>query len=280
MSLSEQFFGGDVTKTETVNVDPRPAAPAADAGSMPGLALRLAARATVIDLNVAPVLQACDPNRPSGATFVAEADCPGGRIYICDPQTHTIDVLDRNGRPLFSFGGFGSRLGQLDTPTDVAVIRLDTADSSGETIDAGLLIVADQGNHRLQLFELDGVAIGEIGGHAGAWIPGRFPPPAGSPFFRLGDVPPLPFPSRLEWRAPYLDVTCAGTAIRLDLAVVLLPDFATWIADASRAELRLAFLRFATDPNRFDIPAPCLEEIAERLQPAWRRGVALPQRSV
>jgi len=179
MSLSEQFFGGDVTKTETVNGDSEAAAPAADAGSTPGLALRLVASATVIVLDVALVPQACDQNRPTGATFVAEADCPGGRIYICDPKTHTIDVLDRKGRPLFSFGGFGSRLGQLDTPTDVAVIRLDTADSSGETIDAGLLIVADQGNHRLQLFELDGVAIGEIGGHAGAWIPGRFPrPPA------------------------------------------------------------------------------------------------------
>ncbi|MEP7304834.1 MAG: hypothetical protein ABJA98_04880 [Acidobacteriota bacterium] len=279
MSVSEQFFGDDVKQTETVNGDSQHAAPAAYAGSTPRLALRLMASTAVIDLGVAPAIQACDQSRPTGATFVAEADCPGGRIYICDPETHTIDVLDRNGRPLFSFGGFGSRLGQLDTPTDVAVIRDDTADSSGETIDAGLLIVADQGNHRLQLFELDGVAIGEIGGHAGAWIPGRFPLPTGSPFFRLGDVPPLPFPSRLEWRAPYLDVACAGTAIRLDLAVVLLPDFATWIADASRAELRLAFLRFASDPNRFDIPEPCLQEIADRLQPAWRRGMVSPQRS-
>ena len=278
MSVSEQFFD-DVKQPENLTGDSHLDAPAADAVSTHGLALRLVASPTVIDLNVAPVPRACDRSRPTGTTYVAGADCPGGRIYICDPQTHTIDVLDRNGRPLFSFGGFGSRLGQFDTPTDVAIIRLDTADSSGETIDTRLLIVADQGNHRLQLFELDGVAIGEIGGHAGAWIPGRFPLPTGSPFFRLGDVPPLPFPSRLEWRAPYLDVACAGTAIRLDLAVVLLPDFATWIADASRAELRLAFLRFASDPNRFDIPEACLQEIAGRLQPAWRRGVVVPQRS-
>jgi hypothetical protein len=171
-------------------------------------------------------------------------------------------------------------LGQLDTPTDVAVVRLakaDHADSQDSSVDADLLVVADRGNHRLQLFELDGAVIGEIGGHAGAWTKGRFPGPAGSPFFRIGDIPPLPFPSRLEWRAPYLDVACAATVIRVDLAEVLLPEFNVWIAEASRAELRLAFLRFANEPNRADIPESCLSAIAERLQPAWRREAALPR---
>ena len=277
MSVSVHYFGEDVSQTETETGSSQHTAPAG-AYSPAGLALRLVSKATVIDVNLAPA-QAADQSRPTGATFFASADFPGGRIYICDPDTHTIDVLDRNGRPLFSFGGFGSGPGQLDTPTDVAVIRLDAADATGETIDAGLLVVADHGNHRLQLFELDGAVVGEIGCYAGAWIAGRFPTPTGSPFFRLGDAPPLPFPSRLDCRAPYLDVACAGTAIRLDLAFVLLLDFATWIADASRAELRLAFLRFATDPNRFDVPEACLQEIAERLQPAWRRAAILPQRS-
>jgi hypothetical protein len=218
-----------------------------------------------------------EQGRPTGIASVASADFPGGRIYVCDPDTHIIDVLDQNGRPLFSFGGFGSGLGQLDTPTDVAVVRLNAADPTGQAVDTALLVVADHGNHRLQLFELDGAVIGEVGGHAGAWTPGRFSIPTGSPFFRLGDIPPLPFPSRLEWRAPYLDVACAGTVIRLDLAAVLLPDFTAWIADASLTDLRLAFLRFGMDPNRADIPESCLYEIMERLQPAWRRATALPQ---
>ena len=89
-------------------------------------------------------------------------------------------------------------------------------------------------------------------------------------------MPPLPFPSRLEWRTPYLDVACAGTTIRLDLAGVLLPDFSAWIADASPAELRRAFVRFAVDPNRAEIPEACLHAIVERLQPAWRRSIVSP----
>jgi hypothetical protein len=210
-----------------------------------------------------------DQGRPIGVAFVASADHSGGRIYVCDPEAHTINVLDHYCRPLFSFGGFGSRLGQFDSPSDVIFVRLETGDPC---VDAGLLVVADRGNHRLQMFEIDGAVIGEVGGLAGRWTPGRFPAPTGSPFFRLGDVPPLPFPSRLEWRAPYIDVACACSAIRLDLAAMLLPDFTTWIAQASPADLRSAFLRFATDPNRADIPQSCLDDIVERLQPSWRRA--------
>jgi hypothetical protein len=278
MSLSVYHMGDDLNQVEAASEGSTQTANTRTVDSSAGLALQLVSNARAIVVDAAPV-QVGDENRPSGAVFVASPDCPGGRIYICDPETHMIDVLDRNGRPLFSFGGFGSRLGQLDTPTDVAVICLESAESRVEAVDAPMLVVADRGNHRLQLFELDGAVIGEIGGHAGTWVSGRFPAPAGSPFFRLGDVPPLPFPSRLDWRAPYLDVACAGTAIRLDPTAVLLPEFATWIADASHAELRLAFLRFATDPNRADIPESYLYEIAERLQPTWRRGALLPRRS-
>jgi hypothetical protein len=80
-------------------------------------------------------------------------------------------------------------------------------------------------------------------------------------------VAPLPFPSRLEWRSPYLDVACMGTMmVRIDLAAALLPDFDTWIAEASPVELRQAFHRFMADPGRADIPDSSLYEIVERLQ--------------
>jgi hypothetical protein len=212
---------------------------------------------------------AAGPVRPTGVTFVASADPAGGRFYVCDPGAHTIHVLDQECGPLFSFGGFGSGLGQFDTPTDVAIVRLETADPA---VDAELLVVADHGNHRLQMFELDGAVIGEIGGHAGHWTTAGIAEPIGAPFFRLGDVPPLPFPSRLEWRTPYLDVISAASAIRLDLAAILLPDFHTWIADAPMADLRSALHLFAADPGRAGIPDSYLREIVERLQPAWRRG--------
>jgi hypothetical protein len=240
-----------------------------------GPTLCLVSSTPVHDGYIVPV-PAGGPVRPTGLTSVASADPAGGRFYVCDPGAHTIHVLDQERRPLFSFGGFGSGLGQFDTPTDVVIVRLETADPA---VDAELLVVADHGNHRLQMFELDGAVIGEIGGHAGHWTTAGVPEPIGSPFFRLGDVPPLPFPSRLEWRAPYLDVVsaAASSAIRLDLAAILLPDFHTWIADAPMADLRSAFLLFAADPGRAAIPDSYLREIVERLQPSWCRVTPGPQ---
>ena len=50
MSVSEHIFG-DENQTETVNGDSRHATPAVDAGSTPGLALRLVASTAVITAN-------------------------------------------------------------------------------------------------------------------------------------------------------------------------------------------------------------------------------------
>jgi hypothetical protein len=54
--------------------------------------------------------------------------------------------------------------------------------------------------------------------------------------------------------------------------VALLPDFNTWIASASPAELRQAFDRFMNSPEPTDVPDWCLYEIAERLQPVSNGG--------
>jgi hypothetical protein len=207
-------------------------------------------------------------DRRCGMAVVASDDPSGGRIYLCDPVAHAIHVLDQRRRPLFSFGGFGRRLGQFDTPTDVAIAWTEPGGPSAST-DVAVLAVADRGNHRVQLFELDGAPLGAVGDGQRESSPSRWPARAGWPFFRLGSMPPFPFPSRIEWHAPYLDIACMGTVmVRLDLAVALLPDFTTWIADAPISVLQQAFRRFTADADLAEIPDWCLLDIVERLQPA------------
>jgi hypothetical protein len=232
--------------------------------------------------SVATATAPSDRERPIGVALIASPDLYGGRAYLCDPDAHCIHVLDQDYRPVFSFGGYGSSLGQFDTPTDVAIIWIDVSAPAECTADTAVLVVADSGNHRLQLFDLDGVAIGVLGGGTvgiAAWSSAGWPIRAGWPFFRLADLPVLAFPSRLEWRAPYLDVACSGaTMVRLDLAAALLPDFRAWVQEAPPSALRQAFRRFASDPTRADVPAACLLQIVERLQPVPLGGVVLPWR--
>jgi len=222
-------------------------------------------------MNTSPALVATtlDQDRPVGMAVASSDDPSGGRIYLCDPVAHAIHVLDAYHRPMFSFGGFGSRLGQFDTPTDIAIAWTEPVAAAAAATDFAVLAVADRGNHRVQLFELDGAPLGAIGDRARESPPSRWPARTGWPFFRLGPMPPCPFPSRLEWHSPYLDVACMGTVmVRLDLGVALLQDFATWIADAPIVVLQQAFRRFTVDADLAEIPDWCLLEIVERLQPA------------
>jgi hypothetical protein len=227
--------------------------------------------------------------RPSGVALIASPDLAGGRAYLCDPESHCVHVLDQDFAPLFSFGGHGSGLGQFDAPSDAAIVWIDASSPTDCAADTAVLVVADCGNDRIQLLELDGAPICAIGEERPSLGAASFPRPsaltgwpmrAGWPFFRLASVPRLLNPSRLEWRAPYLDVACAGaTMVRVDLAAALLPDFSTWIAHESPATLRQAYRRFAMDPHRAEIPNICLVEIAERLQPQRLRSVTLPWRA-
>jgi hypothetical protein len=220
-----------------------------------------------------------DQARPRGVALIASPELRGGRAYLCEPDGHRIDVLDQDYRPLFSFGGRGSALGLLESPSDLAIVWLDGAPPADRTAETAVLVVADRGNHRIQLFELNGAPICAIGGRAGTPSPNRWPMRSGWPFFRLVDPPALACPSRLEWHAPYLDVECAGGAmVRLDLAAALLPDFRTWIREAPARVLRQAFRRFAANPPRAEVPAGCLMQIMERLQSPPPRGVVLPWR--
>jgi hypothetical protein len=210
-----------------------------------------------------------DPGRAIGLALVTGSDVPAGRAYLCDPRNHTVDVVDLDNRPIFSFGGRGRRLGQLDTPTDVAVVWLTQEDRSHGTLNEALLVVADRGNHRVQLFELDGVPVAAIDGVRGRRAPGSWPLYAGSPYFRLARATPrFLLPSRLAWHAPYLDVTCeGGSIVRLDLGGTRLPGFETWLRNAPRKELKEALEFFTSNPARAIVPDTCLLAIVQRIQP-------------
>jgi len=76
------------------------------------------------------------------------AVAPNGDFYVADgygqPWVHQ---YNNTGEYLRSFGGFGDGKGQLNCPHGVWV------DTRG---DSPVLLVADRGNHRIQIFTLDG----------------------------------------------------------------------------------------------------------------------------
>jgi serine/threonine protein kinase len=66
------------------------------------------------------------------------------KIYVLDSLNHRIQVFGPTGSWLYSFGGRGSEPGKFIGPSDLTISQ-----------EANLLMVADKGNHRIQIFELD-----------------------------------------------------------------------------------------------------------------------------
>ena len=62
------------------------------------------------------------------------------KYYVCDRNNHRIQVFDQNLKHVSSFGRYGSKLGELNYPTDVAFD------------DAGHVYVVEYYNHRVQKF--------------------------------------------------------------------------------------------------------------------------------
>lgn len=141
------------------------------------------------------------------ATGLARVDLgvPRRRLtYCCDPNGHRVTVADEFERVVFAFGRRGRGPGQFRTPMDVVFVRPETV---GECLppvgpDAVWLAVADYGNRRVQVFELDGAFVGEVK----VEDEGRFGPPCG-----------------LEWRPPYLHIEgVEGARAQVHLAAALL----------------------------------------------------------
>jgi hypothetical protein len=142
--------------------------------------------------------------------------------YRCDPAMHRVTVTDANGCIVLEFGGFGRQPGAFDTPIDATLVRpeffgepLDMfgarrSDESGAGADVvqPWLAVADYGNRRVQIFELDGALVGVIDEDV------------------LGDA--AGGPCRLLWHDPVLEVEGVdGRRTRLHLGAALLQSDVT-----------------------------------------------------
>ena len=203
---------------------------------------------------------------PVGQVGLVGRDGQRGVLYTCDPEHHCIHVTDHAGHPLFTFGSQGSGPGQFKQPSDVALVPVGgVEDVRGHAPLA--LVVADRDNHRLQLFELDGALMGTIDPWQGRGRHIEWVARAGWPFFRLNPVPQLVLPSRLSWRHPYLDVLSAdGQIVEIDLPLALLPDFETWLAQASRTEAKRALDHFRQRPAGVGLPEAYLRAITAKVR--------------
>jgi hypothetical protein len=138
--------------------------------------------------------------------------------YRCEPELHRIIVHDSDGQMRFGFGGQGSGPGQFDTPMDVVLVapEFQGEELAGDAAEAAWLAVADYGNRRVQIFDLDGCFIGAVADSEDA------------------DAGP---PCRLTWRAPSLVVdSLDGARTAKHLTAALLFDSTRF--GGERAEFR------------------------------------------
>jgi hypothetical protein len=131
---------------------------------------------------------------------------PAGRCltYRCDASRHRVIATDEFGRAVFAFGSRGSRPGQFHTPIDLTFVRPEFAGEALPTCgpEAVWLAVADYGNRRVQIFDLDGVHVGCVDLER-----------------RIAIGPPC----GLHWRAPLLEIDgVEGARTTVNLAAALL----------------------------------------------------------
>jgi hypothetical protein len=120
-------------------------------------------------------------------------DTPGHRIVVTDPAT---------GGMTFTFGRRGSELGSFDVPLDITVVTPTFHDDEPADDREAWLAVADYGNARVQIFDLDGVLVDVLNGE---------------------DLDYGWRPCLVEWRTPFLQIRgVEGAGCRIHLAAALL----------------------------------------------------------
>lgn len=122
--------------------------------------------------------------------------------FSCETAEHVVAVGDADGMPLFAFGGFGRQPGRFDSPIDATLVR---PEFYGEpplgVVDTLYLAVADYGNARVQVFDLQGVLVASLS----------------------DELDGIGKPCRLTWRAPFLEVEGVdGVRTRIHLGAALL----------------------------------------------------------
>lgn len=126
------------------------------------------------------------------------------RTYRIDPRRHRIVVTDAaSERVRFTFGRRGSGLGSFDVPIDLTLVA---PQFHGEPLTPGpdtcWIAVADYGNARVQIFDLDGALVDVLNGE---------------------DLDYGWRPCRLTWRAPFLQIDGAERGgCRVHLAAAML----------------------------------------------------------
>jgi DNA-binding beta-propeller fold protein YncE len=90
---------------------------------------------------------------------------PEGKIYVTDSRNHNIHVFDPAYISLGTIGSHGEGEAELDFPTDAVIVkRMD-----GDTL-VHELYVTDQGNNRVQVYDLQGNYLNAIYGVSCGWF--------------------------------------------------------------------------------------------------------------
>jgi DNA-binding beta-propeller fold protein YncE len=76
---------------------------------------------------------------------------PGGDIYVTDSRSHQVQVFEASYLPVRTIGTPGSGDDQLKFPLDAVII---SRQDNGALIEE--IYIADQGNHRIQVYDLQG----------------------------------------------------------------------------------------------------------------------------
>ncbi|MEZ5284179.1 MAG: hypothetical protein R2712_05090 [Vicinamibacterales bacterium] len=124
---------------------------------------------------------------PAPGVATVSLGSAGRRLtYRTEAESHRIAVFDDFGQVVLAFGGYGRGPAALDTPLDLAFVNpLFAGERLPDGPEAVWLAVADYGNARVQVYELDGVHVGtvDLSGQAG-----------------------IGAPCGLSWRSPILEV--------------------------------------------------------------------------